>query len=148
MKSKRLSSILMCSLDLRKILKIFFQLLFRLTPIFFIILLYFLNLLIFKKYPTFIGCLCGTGIYFNNIYKINTFKKLRDNILDNKENKLLTKDFFNIVLTFILTFLFIGLVYGLMSILGNVDDLGIIFWATSFIFQFMNWIKVPKRFFY
>lgn len=108
-----------------------------------IFLLYLSNIIIFNEYPVFIGCFCGSGIYLNSLIRINSFDKLLDNFLDNEKKKLSTEDCINVVLIFILTFLFMGLIYAS----GIYDELGYPFWGTSLIFLLMSHFKIPKRFF-
>lgn len=82
--------------------------------------------------------------------KINSCEKLIDNFLDKDNKKLSTEDFINLVLVFILTFLFILLICIIEKIIfGNyTNDLGYPFWGASFIFALMCHFRIPKRFFH
>ncbi|RXM57529.1 hypothetical protein DP133_10510 [Clostridium tetani] len=110
-------------------------------------LLYLINILMFNEYPVFFPCFCGSCTYVPTISKINSFEKLLDNFLD-KENKTLSnQDFINLSLIFTLTILFTGLIHIFRNTFIDTLDLGFPFWGTSIIFQFMFWLKIPRRFF-
>ncbi|WP_027624914.1 hypothetical protein [Clostridium lundense] len=108
-----------------------------------ILIIYSLNIILFNKYPMFIGCFCGSGTYIISLHKINSCEKLLNNIVEEEKKRLSTRDLINLILIFVLTFLFIILVYSLI----NKTDLGYPFWATSFIFMLMGHFKFPKRFY-
>ncbi|WP_315122166.1 hypothetical protein [uncultured Clostridium sp.] len=106
-------------------------------------LLYLLNILIFNKYPMFLGSFCGSAIYSKSLLGVSSYSKVVDNLLEKEKKKLSAADFINLLLVFSITFLFTFLIY----LLFNNGDLGYPFWATSFVFAFMAHFKIPKRFF-
>jgi hypothetical protein len=106
-------------------------------------LLYLSNILIFNKYPMFLGSFCGSTIYSKSLFEISSCNKVIDNLLEKEKRKLSTTDFINLLLVFIITVLFTFLIY----LLFNNGDLGYPFWATSFVFALMVHFKFPKRLF-
>ncbi|PRR77436.1 hypothetical protein CLLI_23490 [Clostridium liquoris] len=108
-----------------------------------ILLLYLLNIFMFNKYPSFFACFCASSIYIPSLDKMKSFNKLEDNFLNKEKKELSTEDFINLVLIFILTFLFTGLIF----ISGNHNELGFPFFGASIIFLLMSYFKFPKRFF-
>lgn len=106
-------------------------------------LIYLFNILIFNKYPMLLGSFCGSALYIPSLDKMKSFKKLTNNFIHKEETKLSNEDLINLVLVFILTLLFIWLIY----VLGKHDELGTPFWGTSVIFLIMGYFKIPKRFY-
>ncbi|WP_097028306.1 hypothetical protein [Clostridium peptidivorans] len=106
-------------------------------------LLYLLNILIFNKYPLFLGSFCGSSIYSKSLLGINSYDKVVDNLLEKDRKKLSSSDFIDLLTILFITCLFTFLIY----LIFNNGDLGYPFWATSFIFALMSHFKIPKRFF-
>ena len=107
-------------------------------------LLYLSNILIFNKYPMFLGSFCGSTIYSKSLFEISSCNKVIDNLLEKEKRKLSTTDFINLLLVFIITVLFTFLIY----LLFNNGDLGSPFGLTSLFFALMVHFKFPKRFFH
>lgn len=113
-----------------------------------IFLLYLLNIILFNEYPDFFSCFCGSATYIYNLIKINSSKKVIFNFLDKEKNKLSTQDFMNLVLIFIITFLFTILIWIIeKKISGKNHEISFAFWGASLIFEIMSRLKIPKFFF-
>ncbi|WP_027624916.1 hypothetical protein [Clostridium lundense] len=109
-----------------------------------IFLLYLLNIFMFNKYPSFFACFCATSLYIPSLDKMRSFNKLKNNFLNKEKEQISTKNFMNLTLIFILTFLLTSLIF----IFGKYNELGFPFFATSIIFLLIGCFKIPKRFFY
>lgn len=113
-------------------------------------LLYLLNSLIFNKYPMLFPCFCGSGPYILSLSRINSCNKVIDNLLEKEKKKLSATDFINLLLVFIVTFLFMFLIHIVekrIFVNANNLELGYPFWGTALIFQFASHFKIPKRLF-